>query len=287
MRIQSFQPRREHITPSQGASFKVNAFRTTHWPFNWHDHGELELTAIIQGSGLRYVGDNVEPFQAGDVCLLGAFVPHTWTSAPIPEVTSQSIVAQFLPDTIQASLVEGQDIQQLSLRAQRGIAFTGASAVHIRIGLSELRNEADPLTRLMELWKLLQYCARVSNQDWHYLASESYARPTIFDQRLSTVMALIHDHATDELDVETAAVSVDLGVEGFCRWFRKRTGRTFVIYRNAVRVSFARRQLQGTTDTITDIAFAVGFGSLAQFNRSFLAEVGMNPREFRRQVRPD
>ncbi|MBA3686115.1 MAG: cupin domain-containing protein, partial [Planctomycetes bacterium] len=57
----------------------------SHWPFAWHFHPELELTWIKRGQGLRYVGESVEAFAAGDLVLIGPGIPHTWTSQPQPQ----------------------------------------------------------------------------------------------------------------------------------------------------------------------------------------------------------
>src|SRR5690606_28485648 len=44
----------------------------------WHYHPELELHFTIKGEGVRFIGDNISNFSAGEVILLGENLPHTW-----------------------------------------------------------------------------------------------------------------------------------------------------------------------------------------------------------------
>lgn len=38
---------------------------------HWHYHAHTELTAIVRGAGLRFIGDDIHPFRAPDVVLIG------------------------------------------------------------------------------------------------------------------------------------------------------------------------------------------------------------------------
>src|SRR5580692_12119407 len=79
-------------------SVAVREFEFPAFRFPWHRHPEVELTWILEGSGLRCVGDSVEPFQAGDFCLLGPNLPHAWLSAPTKTSgRARSLVIQFDP----------------------------------------------------------------------------------------------------------------------------------------------------------------------------------------------
>ena len=59
-------------------------------------------------------------------------------------------------------------------------------------------------------------------------------------------------------------------------------GSTFKEYLTATRVRRAMALLAGTTDTVTEVAFASGFGSFSAFERMFSRLCGMTPKEYRR-----
>ena len=75
-----------------------------------------------------------------------------------------------------------------------------------------------------------------------------------------------------------AAALAGMTPEAFCRYFKRVSGRTFV---NEVRVGRACRLLIESAMPITDIAYTVGFGSVANFNRQFRRMKGVTPRAYR------
>ena len=60
---------------------------------------------------------------------------------------------------------------------------------------------------------------------------------------------------------------------------------TFTEYVNRKRIELAKGELKNTEKQITEIAYAVGFQSLSQFNRCFLKFVGESPRQYRLSAR--
>ena len=97
-----------------------------------HFHPELELTGIIGGDGRRIIGDAIEPFAAGDLVLIGANVPHQYSSAgSCLDAGSRagSVGVQFLPEVFGTAFLESLDgapVRCLMGRAGRGLAFTGS-----------------------------------------------------------------------------------------------------------------------------------------------------------------
>jgi AraC-like DNA-binding protein len=70
------------------------------------------------------------------------------------------------------------------------------------------------------------------------------------------------------------------------RIFHHNTGLRFVEYVARVRAERAKSLLFETNKPVTDVAFACGFQSLSQFNRTMRAHFGCQPRELRRKPAP-
>ena len=85
--------------------------------------------------------------------------------------------------------------------------------------------------------------------------------------------------------VDQVARTVNVSAKYFSEIFSKTAGMPFVDYVSRVRVEKARALLTDPSLRISEIAFAAGFGSLSQFNRSFKKFTGQSPRQFR-SVRP-
>ena len=74
-----------------------------------------------------------------------------------------------------------------------------------------------------------------------------------------------------------------MSAPAFSRFFRQKTGKTFVAYLAELRIGRACRLLIETDRTILEICLDSGFRNLANFNRRFRAQKKVTPREFRRQ----
>ncbi len=83
----------------------------------------------------------------------------------------------------------------------------------------------------------------------------------------------------------SAARAVNINSNHLSEKFKRVTGTNFVSYVTRVRTEKACALLRDTNLRISEIAFAVGFQSLSQFNRAFKKVTGQAPREFRASPR--
>ena len=67
--------------------------------------------------------------------------------------------------------------------------------------------------------------------------------------------------------------------------FRQITGRTPIDYLNYYRVECAAELLCSTSDSVTEVALACGFGDVSYFGRLFRRQKGKTPGEYRRAFR--
>jgi AraC-like DNA-binding protein len=260
--------------------FKVPAFK-----YPWHQHPEIELTWILKGSGLRYVGDSVEPFHAGDFCLLGSNLPHAWLSSEdSPGAMARSLVVQFAPALFGKELLhlpEFARIADLFDRAARGLWFDRAVAVRMR---RKMFSRTSPLRQFTALLEILEELA--THPGARPMALVPWAHGRRADARLRAVLAYLAENSGGPVSQPDAARLARLSPAAFSRFFRRSVGKTFQAYLTDLRLSEACRQLLESERTISEIAFDVGFGNLSNFNRSFRIARGMAPGEFRRQVLP-
>ncbi len=67
--------------------------------------------------------------------------------------------------------------------------------------------------------------------------------------------------------------------------FKATSGKSFKKYLTDLRISHAKRLLEITSQSITEIAFSVGFNDSNYFSTSFLNSVGISPLAYRKQKR--
>ena len=95
----------------------------------------------------------------------------------------------------------------------------------------------------------------------------------------------IHAHSTEELSLGKVARAANTSPNYFSEKFKESTGTTFVQYVARTRFEKAVARLREGDLRVSEIAFATGFQSLSQFNRTFKKFAGKSPTEYRAAVR--
>jgi two-component system response regulator YesN len=101
----------------------------------------------------------------------------------------------------------------------------------------------------------------------------------------------IHENSDLELSLTQVAKAVHISPNYLSEKFKQVTGENFVTYVARKRYEKARALLHDLELRVGEIAFAVGFQSLSQFNRVFKKFSGQSPSAYRDQygqpTRPD
>jgi AraC-like DNA-binding protein/mannose-6-phosphate isomerase-like protein (cupin superfamily) len=265
-------------------SFALRRTRAPHgWSFSWHRHSEWELTLILSGHGVRFIGDAVEDFAAGDLCLIPPDLPHTWLSRPTG-TPGEAIVLQ-LPQALlagAAALPEGRALRTLAARAVGGLHVQGGEAEALSAHLHALL-ASDGLSRYGGLLALL---GRLASVEARPIAGHVLPASAVAERRLARSFALIEEHLASRISQRRVAAAVGMPPASFSRFFRRATGRTFVEHVGRRRIAAVCRDLIETDDPVLELALRYGWQGLAAFNRRFRALTGCTPTAYRRRSRP-
>ncbi|MBN8217810.1 MAG: helix-turn-helix domain-containing protein, partial [Spirochaetes bacterium] len=280
---ENLSPAFEAVLPDRRASFRCASFHLSNFPFHYHHHPEWELTLIVKGQGLRYVGESVEAYIPGDLCLLGPGLPHTWSSEPAGGPV-ESVVLQILPAYLETILrmEEWHGVRRLMERGDRGLHFDGPQAASAAEAFRELahRPPASP-RRFTDLLALLAGLAEECRvRELCVSRSASVASAAI-----APVLAYIHAHAGEALDQALVADRTGMAPSAFSRWFRRHVGRPWVDYVQEVRLARACRALSETDDPVLRIALEAGFKNLSHFHKVFKKSRGWTPAAYREKFK--
>jgi len=254
-------------------------------PFQWHHHPEYELTLTLNSRGKRFIGDHVGDYDDGDLVLVGPNLPHTWYSREKIEDGKPhvALVVWFHPDRIRQvthDFIEFRSIDAMLARAGRGLRFTPGAAAPVRERFERLFS-SPPVDRLLTLLHLLHHLA---GDDAEALATTSalIGAPAQTRERIDRVLTHVHANYARTITLGELADLAALSQSGLHRLFLKHTGKAVSDYLAHMRIGDACARLSGTTQSIGHIAGAVGYASLANFNRQFRALKRMTPRDYRR-----
>jgi AraC-like DNA-binding protein len=91
----------------------------------------------------------------------------------------------------------------------------------------------------------------------------------------------IEEYSDEQLSLKRVAKAVGISPNHLSEKFKQVTGANFVEYVARTRFKHACDLLHNPSRRISEIAFAVGFQSLSQFNRVFKTFSGKSPTEYR------
>ena len=100
-------------------------------------------------------------------------------------------------------------------------------------------------------------------------------------ERLQNMLTFIHQHFEDKLTLEEIAASASVSTRECIRCFQKTIDRTSIEYLMEYRMDRARKYLEETPMTVTDISLHCGFSSNAYFGKIFREKFGMTPLQYR------
>jgi AraC-like DNA-binding protein len=107
------------------------------------------------------------------------------------------------------------------------------------------------------------------------------AAPSTHQGRMSDVLRHMASNSAATHTVAALARMAHLSPYHFLRSFKATTGVTPHQWLLRARLRAAAEKLAATRAPVTDIAFDVGFEDLSNFTRTFRAEFGASPREYR------
>ena len=119
------------------------------------------------------------------------------------------------------------------------------------------------------------------------LSSPDFIRPleATEEDRLQKVINYIFNNHYRNIPLEEVAELAFMTPPAFCRFFKKRTNKTFSHFLNEFRIGKSCQLLINSEKSIKQICYEAGFNSLTNFNRTFKSFKSMTPSAFRRNFK--
>jgi len=174
-------------------------------------------------------------------------------------------------------------LRRLLARSRGGLQVTGRTRRRVADRMQELGQHTG-YDRLLDLLWILGELAHM--RKLRPLASAGFHGETDHgaEERMTRIWSFISQGLGGPIYLRDVARVSCLSETAFERYFRTRTGHAFVDFLKEMRIGRACRLLVETDKSITEIAFASGFGNLANLNRQFLRRRQMPPRQFRARL---
>ena len=253
-----------------------------------HSHKNYELNFVVSGAGRRIVGNHITSFEKYDLVLLGPDLPHCWEILRSEKNRpSNCMVIHFFENIINSdffNIPELKLVETLLKQSSNGISFYGKKAKKIKPVLERLVN-SQGLEGYIELLNVFNLLLQI--EDREYL-SDTIGFPAIFAKdidRINKVYEYVFLNIEEGIKLKEVAEILYMAPGSFCRYFKKKTSRTFMQYVKSVRIGLAAKMLTETDKPITQICFDCGYNNLANFNHYFKSIMKKTPSDYRKGFR--
>lgn len=258
--------------------------------FHYHDY--IELLFGVSGEATAYVGTESYPLVAGAMILIQSEVFHDVKSFG---TEGEYIVIKFLPSVLFSEEQTAAEYAHMHLLVQ------GLEGGKIYFSPDETHDApfAFLFSRLMEEWDAqnfgYQLALRADVTSLVLAIMRKWVKddPTLADATVSEAQGALCNRAVEYVkahyvDLTEEACAEALGVSrGYLsRIFKKgMSGVAFSAYLIGVKLKEAEKLLLSTDMSMTDIAEAVGFSTVAYFIATFRRRYGVPPARYRKLLR--
>jgi AraC-like DNA-binding protein len=247
-----------------------------------HQHEEFQISYIKKGEGSLIVGDTVNYYSEGDIVVLGKQVPHVFKSNINLHSTSQMFTLFFNRSSFGENFFDIEELSSLNTffrRSENGFQVN-SNLNEIRCLILELRS-APKIDRFITFIQLL----KLINSSEHTPLS-TFVSPKKYNDNEGKRMSVVFEYSINnfhkEIKLETIAAKAAMTKNAFCKYFKKRTNKTFITFLNEIRIEEASKRLVSNKDlSIAEVAESCGFKNISNFNRKFKQIKGKTPSNFK------
>ena len=273
------------------STINVVEHKRHHFINSFHYHPELEISLIKKSKGIRFLGDNIEPFEAGDLVFIGSNMPHCWRN-DAADVSDMNHKAEMLTVQFRWNFIgddfykipECSAIVEVLRMAARGIRVTGKT----REEISDILLSLDSLSGISKITSLISILDILSRSAEIYpIASIEYVNTYSNSEssRINKIHQYLVNNFSNQLSLKEVASVANMSETAFCRYLKSKTGKTYSLFLNEIRIKYACKLLVSSALNQTEIAMECGYNTLSNFSIQFKQITGQTPREYQAQFK--
>lgn len=255
---------------------------------SWHFHPEYEIMLVLEGRGIRFVGDSIERFDAGDLVFLGKDIPHFYRSdeeyylGKSPE-RAKAMVVYFKENFLGEAFWNLPDIaplKKLFCDAKRGIRLEGAVKEEIIRQMMQLSEQKGGIAKVIDLLRILQIMSGAGNYELLSSRGFSHSPEEVECERMNQVYNFILNNYVNNPSLSSVSRFANMSTAAFCKYFKSRTNKTYTQFLNEIKIGNACKLLIENKISISQICFKIGFNNLTHFNSQFKRIIGLTPTQY-------
>ncbi|TRZ43515.1 AraC family transcriptional regulator [Robertkochia solimangrovi] len=248
-----------------------------------HQHEEIQISYIVKGYGSIIVGDTISSYEPNDVLVIGGNVPHVFKSDPDMSPDSVMLTLFFTRNSFGRDFFNSPELREMEAffkESELGLILPASKKLAIRF------NKLHRMNRIKRVASLLNIIDTIMNAKRSKLSTFVYGKKYTDDEgkRMSAVFQHAMENFHEQISLEEIAEKASMTRNAFCRYFKKRTNKTFFQFLIEIRIENACKLLYKNKDMpIASVAELCGFQNITNFNRKFKELKGVTPSQYRSQ----
>lgn len=252
------------IVETRTANFTASRYRRIYCPD--HLHSQMEIMLIADGAPEILIGGRMRRVEPGQAAVIFPNQIHGYFDAQDSDGVLLIFDAAMLPD---------MGVNWESAVPRDPVVPLDEDGLHCLRRLLQLcTTEKPPMERCRALTLLLVASMLPA------LSPESVSKAPVQDP-LYLAMEFISHHAQEPISLQQTARKVGINACYLSHLLNERLHMGFREYLNAMRLERAQQLLRGTGKSVEEICGLCGFGTLRTFDRVFLRQFGVTPRQYR------
>ncbi len=247
--------------------------KTEHLGCAAHLHKEIEIAYVLQGKTKVYLDSKEYVVEEGDLFVSFPNKVHYFDTF----TKEQSYLLIFSPDVFpdfSSLLLKNDPVEPVIKKDKlpKEIYSLLTNAYNAYIGDEKFKAEKVKgyvNIFLADIIPCLQFREAVNNHT----------------EMLSSVLSYCVEHYKDNISLDEMSKELHVSKYYISRLFSEKIKIGFNDYINMLRINDAKEHLIKTNDSVTEIGINVGYNTIRSFNRAFLSQTGMQPREYRNVYR--
>lgn len=249
-----------------------------------HYHDEVEFLYVNRGEFVCIANDKEYICTPGDIIFINSRVPH-YTRSNVDNTHTSML--QYSPfDIGEYNQSQSRYLSRfMNISKKPVIVFKaeGTQTEELRGYLETIFNEHKEHANSYELYIKAAIFAITA-----FLFRNDFLVDTtsLFNQKnaakILPTLDFIEKNHQRHITLEEISKFSNLDPCYFCRLFKKATNSTFTEYLNFVRVSKSEKMLSETQETISEIAYSLGFSSASYFNKIFKRYKRCTPTQYKK-----
>jgi AraC-like DNA-binding protein len=255
--------------------------------FTIHTHEFSEIVMVFGGRALHVIGDESRPVVAGDVFVVEGSEAHDYRE--IKDLRLVNIL--FRPENVH---LEPMDLSGFS-GYQQLFSFESPSCKS-RKPTRALRLAPKELSIALNYVDSLEHEIKMRGPGYSFMGlsyfmqivcylSRAYGESKISDPRawsgVSKAIDYLETHPDQPIKVDDLARLCFMSKRNFARAFQAATGSAPIAYLGNLRLARATALLRRYDETVTSVAYKVGFNDSNYFTRRFHERFGVTPSGYR------